>query len=336
MRYRKFLFNFLACLIISFLPQGLHALDITPFNTKNQSPLVQIYGLPSIGTATLLSPGQKEIRLMIDHSSNYVDDSNTREHIILDGETTRITVHGSYGLAKNVELGLDIPYLIHSGGFLDNFIINYHDFFGFPQGGRDQAPRNRLLYRYARNGEEKIRIDRANDGLGDVSLMAGFQIYHDGKEFPRAVALRTSLKLPTGDSDPLHGSGSTDISCWVTASDDYKLHHGHGTIYAAIGIMAMTNGDVLPEQQRHEVGFGSIGAGWSPLKWLALKVQLDAHTPFYKDSELRELSQNAVQLLIGGTLALSERTTLDIAVSEDIATLTSPDVVFHFDLGIRF
>jgi hypothetical protein len=100
--------------------------------------------------------------------------------------------------------------------------------------------------------------------------------------------------------------------------------------------MAMTNGDVLPEQQRHEVGFGSIGAGWSPLKWLALKVQLDAHTPFYKDSELRELSQNAVQLLIGGTLALSERTTLEIAVSEDIATLTSPDVVFHFDLGIRF
>jgi hypothetical protein len=51
---------------------------------------------------------------------------------------------------------------------------------------------------------------------------------------------------------------------------------------------------------------------------------------------LRELSQNAVQLLIGGTLTLSERTTLDIAVSEDIATLTSPDVVFHFDLSVRF
>lgn len=336
MRYGKFLFNYLVCLIISFLPQGLYALDITPFNTKNQSPFVQIYGLPSIGTATLLSPGQKEIRVMLDYSSNYVDDANAREHIILDGETTRMTVHGRYGLAKNIELELDIPYVIHSGGFLDNFIINYHDLFGFPQGGRDQAPRNRLFYRYARNGEEKIRIDSANDGLGDVSLMAGFKIYHDGKEFPRAVALRTSLKLPTGDSNSLHGSGSTDISCWITASDDYKLHYGHGTVYAAIGFMAMTHGNVLPEQQQHEVGFGSMGAGWSPLSWIALKVQLDAHTPFYKDSQLRELSQNAVQLLIGGTLTLSERTTLDIAVSEDIATLTSPDVVFHFDLSIRF
>jgi hypothetical protein len=51
---------------------------------------------------------------------------------------------------------------------------------------------------------------------------------------------------------------------------------------------------------------------------------------------LKALSANAAQLLIGGTLGLSERTTLDIAVSEDIATTTSPDVAFHFKLSTRF
>lgn len=315
---------------------SIYALDIIPFTTKNQSPIVQIYGLPAAGNAILLSPGKKEFRVMLDYASNYVDDTNAGEHIVLDGETARITMNGRYGLAKGLECGIVIPYVVHGGGFLDSFIINYHDFFGFPQGGRDQTPRNRLRYLYARDGAEKMRIDSSSNGPGDISLTTGFQMYHDGKEYPRAVALRTSIKLPTGDSASLHGSGSTDFSCWMTASNDYELRFGHGTVFAALGFMAMTGGDVLPEQQRNYVGFGNVGGGWNPLSWIAFKIQLDAHTPFYKDSQLRELHANAVQLLIGGTLVLSERTTLDIAVSEDIVTKASPDVVFHFELSTRF
>ncbi|MHB9096622.1 MAG: DUF3187 family protein, partial [Syntrophales bacterium] len=129
---------------------------------------------------------------------------------------------------------------------------------------------------------------------------------------------------------------STDASVWITASDDYRLPLGHATLYAAGGMMVMTKGDVLPDQRRDYVGFGTIGAGWNPLSWIAFKVQMDAHTPFYRDSDLKALSSNAAQLLIGGTLGLSERTTLDIAVSEDIATTTSPDAVFHFNLSTRF
>jgi hypothetical protein len=322
--------------IVCFYSPSIHALNIVPFNTKNQSPIVQIYGLPSVGSARLLSPDQKEFRVMMDYSSNYVEDSNAGESIMLDGETARITMNGKYGLSKNVECGIEVPYVIQGGGFLDSFIIHYHDLFGFPQGGRDQAPRNRVRYRYTRDGAEKVNVDSSSSGFGDISLSAGFQLYHDGKEYPRALALRTSLKLPTGDSKSLHGSGSTDFSCWMTAQDDYKLRYGHGTVFAAIGFMAMTGGDVLREQQRHYVGFSSVGGGWSPLSRVALKIQLDAHTPFYRDSQLRELSTSSAQLILGGALAFSERTSLDIAVSEDIATKTSPDLVFHFSLSTRF
>ena len=314
----------------------VYALDIIPFNTKNQSPIVQIYGLPAAGNAILLSPSQKEFRLMLDYASNYVDDANNGEHIVLDGETARISLNGRYGLAQGIECGLEIPYVIHGGGFLDGFIINYHDFFGLPQGGRDQAPRNRLLYLYSRDGAEKMRIDSSSSGLGDISLIAGLQMYHDGKEYPSAVALRTSLKLPTGGSAQLHGSGSTDLAIWLTASSDHKLTTGHWAIFGDAGIMGMTNGKVIEEQQRNLVGFGSVGAGWSPLSLIAFKVQLDAHTPFYKDSQLRELNASAVQLLIGGTLSLSRGTTLDIGVSEDLIVHTSPDVSFHFDLRTQF
>ena len=319
-----------------FYTQAVCALDITPFNMTNQSPLVQIYGLPSPGNATLLSPGRKEFHARLDHSSNYVNESNPQERLLLDGETTRMTLGGRYGLAPNVELGIDVPYIVQGGGFLDGFLINYHDLFGFAQGGRDQAPRDRLLYRYEKNGVEKLRLDHSGNGFGDVSLSAGYQLYHDGKAFPRAVAVRTALKLPTGESGSLRGSGSTDFSLWVTASDGYGLPVGHGAVFAALGFMAMTEGAVLSEQQRRGVGFGTVGAGWSPLSWIAFKVQLDAHTAFYKDSRFDALTSVAAQLQMGGTLALSERTTLDIAVVEDVAVQTAPDVTFHFDLRTRF
>jgi hypothetical protein len=322
--------------LIGFTSSPLLAFDLVPFRAKNQSPLIQIYGLPAAGNAVLLPPGRKEVGLTLDHSSNYVLEQDAREKILLDGETTRLTLGGLYGFTQRLELGIEIPYISHSGGFLDGFIIDYHDLFGFPQGGRDQAPRNRLLYQYSRDGAEKLKIDRSGGGLGDVSLLAGLQLYHDGQKNPRAVALRANVKIPSGDSAMLCGSGSTDASLSIAVSDDYLLPLGHGTVFGSAGLMVMTRGEILPEQQRDHVFFGRIGMGWNPLEWLAFKVQMDAHTPFFNDSSLTPLSSNAAQLLIGGTLALGRQTTLDIAVSEDIVVQTSPDVVFHFALTTRF
>ncbi len=327
----------LIVLIATFLSsRAAHAFDIIPFNSRNQSPIVQIFGLPSAGSAVVLPQGGKDAYLMLDHSSNYVDADLGGEQVVLDGETTRLTLGGRYGLTRSLEVGIEIPYVYHGGGFLDGFIINYHDLFGFPQGGRDQAPRDRLLYQYRRGGVDKLKIDSSGGGLGDVALTGGLQLYNDAAPYPRAVALRAEIKLPTGDSGSLRGSGSTDFSLWITGSDAFELPLGEGAVFAAAGLMVMTNGSVLSDQQENYVGFGSLGAGWKPLSWLAFKVQMDAHTPFYRDSDLKSLSANAAQLLIGGTLALSERTSLDIAVSEDIAVNTSPDVAFHFNLITRF
>lgn len=328
--------NIVVAVIVILSSSAVQALDITPFNTKNQSPLVQIYGIPEVSNTILLPRGGKEFNVTVNHASNYVDEATARERILLDGETTRLIIGGRYGLSERVQVGVQIPYLNHSGGFLDGFIIDYHSLFGFPQGGRDQAPRNRLLYRYSRDGVEKLKIDSTGHGLGDISLSAAFQLYHAGEEYARAVALRTNIKLPTGNSTSLYGSGSTDFSVSIGASDDYRLPLGHATLFGEAGLMVMTTGSVLPEQQRNHVGFGSIGVGWNPLSWIAFKVQVDAHSPLYGDTDLRPLSATAAQFIIGGTLALTKSTTLDIAVSEDVVTTTSPDVVFHFSMNTRF
>ena len=69
--------------------------EITPFSTQNQSPVVMIYGLPSIGDPSLVPAGKIDGRFSFDIANNFVEISKDRpggEEIVLDGESTRVTL----------------------------------------------------------------------------------------------------------------------------------------------------------------------------------------------------------------------------------------------------
>ncbi|MCM2359527.1 MAG: DUF3187 family protein, partial [Geobacteraceae bacterium] len=275
--------------------------------------------------------------LAVDIANNFAANAKTGEAILLDGESCRVNLALRYGIAKGVEGGLDIPYLVTGGGIFDRFIEGWHGFFGLPRGERPNEPRNRLLYGYGKDGQTRLFLANSGSGPGDIRLSGGIQLFHDQRPNPRQLALRASLKLPTGDSAGLRGSGSTDFALWLSGADDYRLPAlGHLTLFGAAGGMAMSDGDVLEEQQRNLAGFGTVGFGWGPAEWLDFKAQLSGHTPFFRGSALRELARPALQLLVGGTLNLSARTSLDIGVSEDVAVDTSPDVALHLALRRRF
>jgi hypothetical protein len=322
---------------IQIVPCFADTLAITPFYTFNQSPLVQIFGLPAAESSIIEPPGHTWSLLAVDAANNFASQETDQENVYLDGESYRLTLALRYGITDKLEIGVDLPWVGYGGGIFDSFIEGWHRFFGLSQGGRTQAPLNRLLFTYSRDGQERLRLDDSNFGIGDIRLTSGWQLYNDGSSHPLAVALRASLKLPTGDSSRLHGSGSTDVALWLTGSDDYPLPGPWGdiTLFGAAGGMVMTDGQVLKEQQKNLAGFGSLGFGWSPADWIALKTQFSLHTPFYR-SELRELGQPAVQFLIGGTWGLSAKTALDIAVSEDVSVDTSPDVALHLGLNHQF
>ena len=331
----------IAVLMLSGIPDHPgHAdpLATTPFYTANQSPLVQIYGLPAAESATIQPPGHTWSQLALDVANNFASRDTGREKILLDGESDRLTLALRHGIAKNLEIGMDLPLIGYNGGIFDRLIEGWHRFFGLPRGNRTNARRDRLLFSYDREDQQRLRLDHANFGIGDIRLAGGWQLYHDESSNPLAVALRASLKLPTGSSARLHGSGSTDVALWLTGSDDYPLpgSWGHLGLFMAAGGMALTKGEVLRDQQQHLAGFGSLGFGWSPEERIALKAQFSSHTPFYKGSDLTQLSQPAVQLLIGGTYAFASGTALDIAVSEDITVAASPDVALHLGLSHQF
>jgi len=313
------------------------AVDISPFYTFNQSPLVQIHGLPPVDNPLLMDTGRVRGMLAADLANNFGLDEGAREKIVLDGESCRLTLGLRYGLVKGVETGIDIPFLIYGGGFLDTAIQGFHRAFGFSQNERDEVPKNRLLFEYQRDNSQVFRVDQDTYGLGDIRLLAGVQLYRDEGPDTGAVALRASLKLPTGDSGKFHGSGSTDFALWLSGNGDYRLGAGHVAVYGGVGGLYMGEGDVLPDLQRQVAGFGTMGIGWSPVEWLAVKFQADAHTPLYMNSKLAELNSEAAQFMFGFTFALPGKLTLDLAVIDDlIYTSASPDVVYHLALRRNF
>ncbi len=307
--------------------------DILPFYSYNQSPLVQIYGLPALGPARVLAKDKVDASVQMHVANNSTEASNSAEQIVLDGETHRLTLVVRQGLANGYEWGVELPYLSHSGGFMDDFIEDWHRTFGLPQGNRLSTPPHRIDYRYIRNGAELVNVSRSTKGIGDIRLSAAVQLSHNFGE--RIVALRGNLKLPTGESADLLGSGGTDLALWLSVAPGTKtVESWRG--YGGSGILLLTDGDVLPSQQRNYVAFGNVGLSYRMIPSLALNVQLDAHSALYSGSDLRQLNANAFQGLLGALWEFTPGKYAGFSISEDLTVGASPDFVFNLSLTFPF
>lgn len=312
-------------------------MEITPFRTVNQSPLVQIFGLPAESSSRVTPSGKFKFSLTQDVASNYTVSRTAGEQITLDGESYRWALAAAYGISDRFEIGAEIPYVLYGGGFLDGFVIDWHKTFGLPQGGRDTADKNRLNFSYRKDGVQKLSMNRSGSGIGDITLNAGMKLYDlRDADSHNALSMRTSLKLPTGESVSLRGSGSTDFTLSLCGSLINFTEWGSLGLYGSLGGLAMTRGDVLSDQQNPLAGFGTFGIGWGPAQWISFKLQLNAHTPLYHGSDLDELAKSSLMLVIGGALKFPGNYLLDIGVSEDVAVATAPDVAFHLGLSRQF
>lgn len=307
-----------------------------PYASANRNPFVQIYGLPAVQGADLPGRGQWRSALQLEASSHFSRDSIAGEQVVIDGESHRSNLQFRYGYSNSIEFGIDIPYLNHEGGGLDRFIDDWHDFWGLPDGDRPEFARDQLQFSYrdlsaAASADNSVDMLQPGHGLGDVSLSIAYQLAATDS---RQWALRSALKLPTGESRRLRGSGSTDLSLGLHVSDQGLMRQYALQWHGSLGVLWMDGGEVLPSLRRDWVGYGSSTVSWQVSPEVSLKLQLDAHSAFYR-SDLDQLGKVSAQIIIGAGLRLNRQWQLDFGVSEDIVVDTAPDVVFHLAIKRR-
>jgi hypothetical protein len=305
--------------------------ETRPFDTTEQNPFAQIYGLPSIGPAKVLAAGETEWRASADLANSFTNDAVGNEQIAIDGETRRFVLAMRRGAGEGYEWGFELPYVRQSGGGLDHGIERWHAFGGFPNGGREFSPRNRLLIEYRKNGVPLVLVQDPGEGPGDVKLFAARQLASDSPD----LALRAALKLPTGDASGLRGSGAADAALWLSSACGELQCRGAFAWFAGAGLLYAGTGDVLPEQQRHLIAFAGFGVLWRATQDFAFKVEIDGHDAFYRDSPLKQMN-SAAQGLFGGTWRISRAHSLDFALAEDIKVNSVPDVQLHVAWRARY
>lgn len=308
-----------------------------PLRIVNLHPFHLLYGTPASFGARILAPGASELIVSADMASYLIEESAGMERVLLDGETYRLALALRSGFRDRWEWFVEAPLIAHRAGAFDGFIESWHGFFGLPQGGRDKAPRDRLALFYGDEAGTRVDIRGSVLSFGDVSFGVGHappqrRSSNDG------VAIRASVKLPTGAKDALAGSGGFSVSVWAEASGALPgAADSRRWLYAAtLGALAAEGPRNLPGFGGGLIAFGRFGVTWRPLARLALTAQMDVNSSPYGSSGASSLSDPIVMLGIGGALRLSAHTTLEAALTEDDGSrLAAPDVGFHFALRRR-
>jgi hypothetical protein len=106
--------------------------------------------------------------------------------------------------------------------------------------------------------------------------------------------------------------------------------------YAGLaGIFLGDMDGVLADIQKNFVIAGRAGIGWQATEIIQLKLQFDAQSALY-DSDLKDIGDPALQLVMGSSLAFTDDIYLDISIAEDIKVLTAADVAFQLALVVAF
>lgn len=304
------------------------------FPLRNQNPFLQIFGLPVFQSATLAAEGAPAYDLSLDIANHADDGSNPGEDFVIDGESYFLTLSSRRRLGNGVELGFHVPLIAHQHGFLDNAIESWHDTFGMSNSKR-RGPANRLYFSYAGAGGIGYELDSPSIGIGDIQLTAAMPIRERANDGDLDVALRASIKLPTGDADKLLGSGAADVSIGAYVADTGTLWNRPLRVSGFVGALILGDGDVLTEMQRSALPYGGIAASWQATDRLAIVTQLSAQGAYF-DSALEELGGDSLQLAVGGYYRLRDlESSLGFAIVEDVAANATTDFALHCVLRIN-
>jgi hypothetical protein len=289
----------------------------------NAGALARSFALPSLGDGPVLRLGQAQTRFTYDVANEYVREGDCSvECIVLDGETQRLRFDYRAGLGRGWDFSVQTTALQRSNGYLDSWIQDWHGWFGLPNGGREQTPDNQYQYRYERAGVVLLDETTGDRGFGDAAFGLGLAL-GDGS------ALRTQLRLPTGDSGALSG-GAVSGAAWIELG---APPDGGWDSFLAAGYARSERGDVLPTMQNEEVWFGGIGLLAPVTQRVRLLLQVNAHTRLYHGSDLAPLARPGAPLTIGLQFRTGSDGVLEIGFQEDPSVNASPDFAFYFSLA---
>ncbi len=284
---------------------------------RNHNPFLQVYGLPTFQTAAIGS----DVSLSYDIANDADDKLLPNETLIIDSESEIVSLAFRRRIGERIELRLDVPYVRHSGGFLDGAIKDWHAVLGLSNSARE-VPNDQLELLYERDGTTYFDLSSSSSGIGDARVSAAYA-------WP-GITLRAGIKLPTGDATSLTGSGATDFSLGAYVDRRTAFLQRDLEYSGFAGVLALGDGDVLPGFQRSTVPYGGFALRWHATDRLTVTTQWYLQGS-YLDIDIDEIGGTTLQLGVGADYRF-DGYMLTLAIAEDIIGAAAPDFALHLSL----
>lgn len=315
-------------------PSGAGAAAIERFPLSDREPFSAILGIPDGWT----DPTGPAVELAWHIANNAVAQQSGAESLLLDGETHTVTLRLQRRLNPRLSVGVEVPWISHSGGFLDPLIDDWHRAFGLSQGIRPYLPTGELQYVYARDGVDLTRLDGATSGIGDVRTSAALRLVGAPGDTNRLLLdVTADVEWPTGDAGRLTGSGGTDLAAGLRLAGPVSRPGEPGSRLGwsvSTGLVWPGNVDLPLPPPSGQILYYDASLAWAALQSLDLVLQAQGHTGDYQ-SDLKMLGSAALQFGGGVIWHVSHQYSVRFGIFEDIRTDTTPDFATELSLTYR-
>ena len=254
----------------------------------------------------------------------------------IDAEVSRATIDFRYGLYDNCEIGLEVPYISLSGGYLDNFVESIEDGIGArtPR-SRERQGSYEFAYSFKYNNNFLIDKQHSMQGLGDIVLHAKYQLLKEERLLPD-FSVRSAVKFPTGEKKDLLGSGELDYGIGILMD---KGFFDRLFIYAGANVVWIEKPSffsVLGVQE--QIYSGMLAMEYFLSRRFSFVAQVSGNTTPYPVSDTNPLDNNAYEFGLGVNYSWREKDNVSwhFAFTENIKAASSPDVSLHTGLSWKF
>ncbi len=313
-------------------PGAVHCAEMGPLRVQQRYPPYLMFLTPEPDSPRLIEKGRFVTSLSIDYTSIYIDETSKRWSALLDMEMTVVDLSLTYGITNRVNISLALPWISQNDGFLDGPLETYHDFFGFPNYGREDGPTDEFGYHIS--VEDDTWFDARSGGLhlGESVVSVKIQLTNAGSCQGLISSLLLSLKIPTGDED--HGFGSGRFDQGLVLLNQYRI--SPLILYLNPGIVLLSD----PETQGADIHVNNMmtllaGIEYNVSDTWSLMGQFNFVTSPFHHTGIEQMDQNSLELTFGFAVSMSDDMVFEFAFSEDL-TRTAPDFTVHGALRYEF
>ncbi len=307
-------------LLASFLfflctPAAAYAFE-GPLQVKDDFPLFLHLNTPYIEPAFI----KDSFSASLSQASIFMIRQSPEWTVNLDMEVTDLDFRLKKVLANRFEIGLDLPVLVFSSGFMDNFLDTYHKTFGFPDYGRSTRPANEFLYEVRRNGVPVVGGKDGRIGLGDIRVTTKMQVLQGDP----SVSILADMELPTGDASRGFGNGSLDGGLALLV--DKRLGEKFLS-YWNIGVVFPGKLKAMETVNMKTYPYAAAALEAALWKHLSLNGQVYFQNSPFPKTGIPTVDRIAALLSLGARYSRG-RDNYELSITEDPNTAGAPDVIF--------